>query len=393
MSIKVATLRSFLRHSDNLSAVQEELLNDIEKYLGEKIIPTTIDDYDCDLKLIFIETGGSEGFFMKNFDFLKPPYYLLTNGANNSLAASLEILTYLNNNNLKGEVLHGDSEYIANRIKQIVTFNKAKRYLENSNFGVVGVPSDWLISSIPNYKEVKRIFGINLIDISLDEVSKKEATNQKDFNFLNDDFNKKELEKSNEIFKNLDDIITRYNLKGLTLRCFDLLNLLHSTGCLALSYFNDHNLIGTCEGDIMAMISMAIIKGLLNQPTFQANPSRIDTKTNRIIFAHCTIPTTMLDSYKLDTHFESGIGVAIKGELKTQDITIFRLSSDMKRFFVSDGKIIRNLNERNLCRTQIEVELEEDVSELLTHPCGNHHIICYGHHAKIIKDFINSLLK
>ena len=392
MTIKVATLKSSLKHSDNLSEVQEQFLAEIESYLNEKIELTTIDDYDCDLKLIFIETGGSEGYFKKNFDVLKPPYYLLTNGANNSLAASLEILTYLNNNNLKGEVLHGNSEYIANRIRQIATFNKAKNYLENSNFGVVGKPSDWLISSIPNYEEVKRIYGINLIDISLDEVSKKVPTNKKDFNFFDKEFDKEELEKSNDIFKNLDDVITKYNLKGLTLRCFDLLTLLHSTGCLALSYFNDHDLIGTCEGDIMAMVSMAVIRGLTDKPTFQANPSRIDTTTNRIIFAHCTIPTTMLDSFKLDTHFESGIGVAIKGELKTEDITIFRLSSDMKRFFVSDGKIIRNLSESNLCRTQIEVELEEDVSNLLTNPCGNHHIIVYGHYANLIKDFMKEIL-
>mgnify|MGYP003301395200 CR=1 FL=1 len=62
------------------------------------IVP--LDDYDCDLKLIFIESGGSEGLFLDGFKLLKAPYYLLTSGDNNSLAASLEILTYLNVNKL-----------------------------------------------------------------------------------------------------------------------------------------------------------------------------------------------------------------------------------------------------------------------------------------------------
>ena len=40
----------------------------------------------------------------------------MTYGHNNSLAASLEILSYLKDHNLNGEVLHGSNEYIAKRI-------------------------------------------------------------------------------------------------------------------------------------------------------------------------------------------------------------------------------------------------------------------------------------
>ena len=78
--------------------------------------------------------------------------------------------------------------------------------------------------------------------------------------------------------------------------------------------------------------------------------------------------------------------VAIKGEFKTEDVTVFRLSSDLKRFYVGEGKIVTNLNDPRQCRSQIRIKMDDDISSLLKEPCGNHHIIFYGHHkAKIIK--------
>ena len=103
---------------------------------------------------------------------------------------------------------------------------------------------------------------------------------------------------------------------------------------MALAELNKRGIIGTCEGDVMAMITMLIARLLTHQSSFQANPSRIDTDNNCITFAHCTVPFDMLEEYKLDTHFESGIGVAIKGEMKKGKVTIFRISSEDRKSVV-----------------------------------------------------------
>jgi hypothetical protein len=127
-----------------------------------------VDELSSDeLSLILVQTGGSEGFFKKDiYPFFNGPYYLLTYGANNSLAASLEILSFIKNESKKGEVLHGDISYIANRIKDL------KKYREDTiyNLGVLGVTSDWLISSNLDYKKCMNIFRIKLIDINQEEV-------------------------------------------------------------------------------------------------------------------------------------------------------------------------------------------------------------------------------
>ena len=116
--IKVSFLRSSLHDNKDLDNQNRLFLENISKNLKEEIIYSPIEDYDCSIKLIFIESGGSEGLFLNHIKELKEPYYLLTSGTNNSLAASLEILTYLNLHDKKGEILHGKEEYIASRIKE-----------------------------------------------------------------------------------------------------------------------------------------------------------------------------------------------------------------------------------------------------------------------------------
>ena len=390
MNIKFTKFNSSLHDAAPLNKDSQNFIDNLNKELGCKLKYTpNLKDYDADLKLIFIETGGSENLFLKNFKYLKEPYVFLTSGHNNSLAASIEILTYLNSVGKKGEILHGDTKYIVNRIKELAIINKIKKGLKDTNFGVIGKPSDWLIASIPNYDEVYKRFGIKLIDIPIKEIIDYKS-NTKSLIF-NDKYDIKGLKKANDIYFSLKNIIKKYKLNSLTTRCFDLLKPLGTTACLALSKLNDENIIATCEGDIASMISMKIASLIGDGYTFQANPSRININNRTMVLAHCTIPTKMLSSYKLTTHFESNIGVAIKGELKEEDITIFRLNKNLKDYFVTNAKILHNLNEKQLCRTQIEVKCEDDISSLLKSPCGNHHIIFYGHYKNIVEAVMKNL--
>ena len=390
--IKLSSFKSSLHTYDEFDVGTKKFIAEIENEINDKIIFSNLDDYDCDLKLIFISSGGSEGLFLNEFDKLKEPYYFLTSGNNNSLAASLEILTYLNLNNKKGEIIHGNISYIGKRIKELEKLSKNIKAIQNSKLGVIGKPSDWLISSVPDYKDVKNKFGIDLVDIKLDEV--KNEFDKFSFDNLKIDlkeFDKEELNKAKKIYQAFYNICNKNKLDGFSVRCFDLLQPLKSTGCLGLALLNDKNIISSCEGDIMAMISMLVAKKISGNDVFQANPSRIDIENKKIVFAHCTIPLNMVKDYKFDTHFESRTGVAIKGYLYEDDVTVFRLSSNLCDYFLEEGKIIRNLDDSNLCRTQIEVLFDNDISSILTKPCGNHHIIFYGKHKKEIEDYLKNI--
>ena len=383
MKINIYPIVSSLHEETRINEETFKLLNELITNSNHQFNIVNIDElYNADLSLVLVQSGGSEGLFLKQFSKLKEPYYLLTYGNNNSLAASLEILSYLKDNNLKGEVLHGSTDYLNERI-DILLSNKDR-------LGVIGKPSDWLIASNVDYDNALKYHNIELIDIDINKVVKYYNGELKEFNY-NFDYNQEEIDKALKLHRVLLKIKEEYNLKGLTIRCFDLLSVLNTTACLSLSLFNKNRITSTCEGDIPSMISMHVLNRLTGQVGFQANPSRIDIKSKKMVLAHCTLPIDMPTSYTLDTHFESGIGVAVKGELKEEVITIFKLSRNLKDYYVSTGKIIRNLNEDNLCRTQIEISVDDDIEYFLTRPYGNHHIIIYGDFKEEIKKYMRKI--
>lgn len=392
MKVKVYPIKSPLHDQKVLDNSTSELLNHLNTDSIHISIENDIDKiYDgSDLTLILVQSGGSENLFLENFGKFKEPYYLLTYGTSNSLAASLEILAFLKNHHLKGEVLHGDNDYLISRIQHLV--RKESSETPKYFLGVLGKPSDWLISSNVDEDVLLDKFQIKLIHISLLEVEKAYSDfsqKKEDDVFTKDSYPKEEITKAEKLYLALNQIVRKYHLDGFTIRCFDLLSSLKTTACLALSKFNDQGIIASCEGDIPSLITMFLVKKLLSQTSFQANPARIDVKNKTILLAHCTIPLSLCSSFSLNSHFESKIGVGIHGEVKTGDITILRINSALNEYFIEEGKLLNNQYEKNLCRTQIVCTFP-NLEKLLLSPLGNHEIIILGHHKKELANYLNT---
>ena len=336
------------------------------------------------LDLIFVRTGGTEGIFKRLLPQLQAqsdkPFYLLSSGKSNSLAASMEILSYLRQNNLKGEIIHGSTDYIQRRINLLANAGRAIQQLDGSLLGIVGKPSDWLISSSFDREVVRRQLGIHLKDIDMQELLDAISTlptNDRIEEAAPTEAIGKALPGALRIYEGLKQIVGRHQLQGFTIRCFDLLTALRNTGCIALAKLNAEGIVAGCEGDVPAMLSMKIALALTGFSGFQANPASINPETGEITFAHCTIPLNMVERYELDTHFESGIGVGIRGFMKEGPVTIFKVSGDLSRSFVAEGELVRNMAKPDLCRTQQVIQLDEPekAAYFLTNPIGNHHII------------------
>ena len=388
MDIRLIRLRSKINSGDKeLDKLSEEYLSEIEKRIPHKF------KNEGKHTLFLIESGGTEEIFVKIYKEYNAPYYLLTSGNSNSLAASIEILSFLKQNNLDGEIIHGDLDYVSNRINSLIAYKEALDSFKNENLGVIGKPSDWLIASNVDYKKIKEKLGLTLVDISSEELIQEIDKDEYDLDLFKkyESYwaNKEVLRKALVIHHALCALKDRYNLSGLSIRCFDLLGLYKNTSCLSLAILNASGITATCEGDIPSMITMHAIRRLTGESSFQANPSRIDVTKNEILFAHCTLPLDMTTSYKFKTHFESGLGIGIKGELKLEDVTVAKISKDLNDIIVYEGKILKNLEEERLCRTQIVCKLDQDISRLLLNPLGNHHIISYGKHKKLLEGFID----
>ena len=391
--IAIYTLTSELHDEQAVGAVTREFLSSLD--VDYDLKGSDYSDYGShSLDLIYVRTGGTEGIFKRLMPELQAkserPVYLLTSGKSNSLAASMEILSYLRQNGIKGEIIHGNTDYISMRIRLLKKVGEARRSLKGCRLGIIGEPSDWLISSHADKEAVMQRLGISLIDIPMQELldvmavtpirEMREPTTVEAIRTA--------LPVAHQIYDALKTIVERHQLQGFTIRCFDLLTAVRNTGCLALAKLNAEGIVAGCEGDVPAMLSMKIAQSLLGVSGFQANPASINPETGEMLFAHCTIPFNLVERYEFDTHFESGIGVGIRGYRKEGPVTIFKVSGDLSRFFIEEGELIRNQAKPDLCRTQQVIQLSHpsQASCFLTNPIGNHHIILPGHHKDLLEE-------
>jgi len=392
MKIAVYPIQSLLRHDEIVSKESNFLLEELEKTTGftYELTNDLTRLNESNLALILVQSGGSESFFKKEiFPLFKGPFYLLTYGASNSLAASLEILTFIKQQNYAGEILHGDINYIADRIKSLALRKTDKELIR---LGVFAKPSDWLISSNVDYEAAKKVFGINLIDVNQEEISEtiKKHHESANPNLFKSSFPQNELDKAYQIHLAMDELVKKYALKGYTLRCFDILGLFHMSACLAMAIHNERSIIASCEGDIPAMITAYSILDALNLHSFQCNPQWIDPVKNTIELAHCTFPLDMVKEYHFDTHFESGIGLGIHGEFLEGPCTIVKVDASLREFYVEEGEILTNECRNDRCRSQVRVHLDAPVSYFLKSSLGNHHLLVYGKQKATLKDYFEA---
>ena len=312
-------------------------------------------------QVLAILTGGTESLFLEELKrgtiSIEKPIYLIVSGQSNSLAASLEILTYIQSQGGEGHLLRSVED-----IQEEVGGDELEVKGEPLRLGVIGEPSSWLIASYVDYEQVRRKMGVELINIPIEEVT---SLGEVDGG----------LDGADKIYVRLKEIVHQYRLDGLTLRCFDLLTTVKNTGCIALSKLNDEGISAACEGDIPLLLTMMVARRKYGQPGFQVNPARIQAD-GRMLWAHCTVPLTMTTSHVLTTHFESGIGVGIHGELPLGQYRLMKLSADLKTLLDEPVELVANQYEDGLCRTQVWLQGTPELAErLLTHPLANHHLL------------------
>ena len=179
------------------------------------------------------------------------------------------------------------------------------------------------------------------------------------------------------------------NLEALTLSCFKLIEQIDTTGCVALSLLNDDGIIAGCEGDLQSVFTLLAVKALTGKDGFMANPSMINSRTNELILAHCTIGLKQTERYIIRNHFETEKGIAIQGLLPTGDVTIIKCGGEcLDEYYLAEGYMTENTNLSTSCRTQLKIKLNKPVSYFLTNPLGNHHILLQGSHADEIQEFM-----
>lgn len=336
------------------------------------------------------------------------PTYLLAHPGHNSLPAALEALARVRQLGGRGRILYlrgpGDDEGLS-RVREAAHDLAVWRALREARIGLVGEPSDWLVASSPDPAVVQAVWGPEIVHIDVaDAIRRYLQASAPGGETLASSVSAgattavepgaTEVERAARIYPVLRELVRSGSLDALAVRCFDLIVELRTSSCLALAELNDEGIIAGCEGDLVSTVAMLWVHRLLGLLPWMANPAQVDEARNAVRVAHCMVPRSLVTGYRLRSHFESGLGVSLEGELPPGDVTLLRIGgSRMDELWVAEGTALRTEPGEHVCRTQLEVELSRgSVDELLRAPLGNHLVVVAGHHADRLHDWWRAMI-
>jgi L-fucose isomerase-like protein len=344
--------------------------------------------------LVVVGSGGTESLILELLDRLgvHALVLLVAHPKHNSLPAALETLARLHQLGRRGRIVFIQDDADAPELEEAVQDLVAWHRLHTTRLGLVGTPSDWLVASTPSRDVVRDSWGPELVDVSIPATIEQ-------FKAVPVSIGERAAERfggtpaaglpaphdairAARLDPALRQVIASNDVDAITVRCFDFLGSIETSGCLALAQLNDDGIVAGCEGDVPAALAMLWARHLLDQVSWIANPASVDRQRNAVTLAHCTIAPSLVEDLQLSSHFESGIGVGIHGRVRTGDVTLIRIGGNrLDRCWIADGRVVETGNDPDLCRTQAVVELtDRDIGDLLTDPLGNHLVLVEGAH-------------
>jgi L-fucose isomerase-like protein len=318
---------------------------------------------------------------------------LLSDGYHNSLAASFEIASFLEQRGVEHKLINlpleddaeggclkgGPCELRETTPVSPYDIPAVMEALAAQRIGLIGGASSWLISSGIDRAAVTAKFGAQFIDIPISELeSEYVATPAEGIDEASQTYSREALADAERMYRALKAICVRHNLTALTIKCFDLLDSCKTTSCLALARLSDEGIISGCEGDIPSLWTLIVANAFTGHPAFMANPSSSNPAAGTVDFAHCTIPLSMCKSYTLPSHFESGIGIGIAGILPEGPCKILKIGGpQLDRIYQAEGTIVCNTRIPERCRTQIRFRFPSPAAfdRFMTNRLGNHVIL------------------
>jgi len=197
-------------------------------------------------------------------------------------------------------------------------------------------------------------------------------------------------EKMYHVFK---ELIEEAGANVFTVNC--LWSIVHNecktTSCYSLSKLNDEGVVSACEADVTTLFNMMVTSFAAGGPAFMLNPYHFP-EDNKLFVSHCTSPrkhaynSDKMDDFNIYAYYEipelpCGLQI-IKEE---GPVTVTGISHDkMDKMIVIKGNIVRN-TAFSTCRTQMELDVEGDIREIVENYEGRHWALVYGDQSKKIR--------
>jgi len=393
--IPVASKRSLLE----AKPVLDDVVSSYKRWLGNRVdeFHGVISDAEEVAKLDERTTGiailvlcGGTTQLIKSIAGKGRPVLVLAHEGMNSLPAALEALPSISEDD-PPELLFGMEEACRKKVEDFFRGLGALNCLRGQRILLVNGSDPGLPYSVADEAGLKERLGIEIVNTSMSEFTARhdgieksraveESRRMQERAPIDPELERGSFERSAQIYLTMKDLVGDNRVSASSLNCFPLLDSFNVSGCYALSALNDEGIVSGCEGDVPSTVAMMVLKELSGNPAFMGNPTFVGE--HRVVIAHCTIATKLTTGFGYTTHFESGKGVGISGELREGErVTLLRFSRAFDIMRAGEGTITKGKAwSKELCRTQVEIKTDGDARIMMERPLGCHYALTYGQH-------------
>jgi len=170
--------------------------------------------------------------------------------------------------------------------------------------------------------------------------------------------------------------------------------------CFAYTNLRDEGVPSACEADIISLLSMIMLNYVAEKPCFMGNVF-VDATDGTLVISHCVCPRKMegyngnSGPYTLRRYhrekFTGSLTAFVKMEIG-REVTICRLSGDLKSMLIARGTIIDCVDSDadEYCRIKTKVKIKNP-KEFIHKTTGNHHVMVYGDYREQLRK-LNEIL-
>lgn len=188
------------------------------------------------------------------------------------------------------------------------------------------------------------------------------------------------------------DVLEREKANAITIDCLGGFRRgeLPAYPCVAWSKLNDQGFYGVCEADLLSTMTQLLLTSFSGKPGFVSDPV-FDTSRNEILHAHCVSATAMQGigspslPYIVRSHMEDNKGVSMQVLMPVGDTVTVGKFANPRKFLVSTGDVIGNVDDRRGCRTKFRTRVPLVRKMLENYGSGLHRVVYYGDYVEPIE--------
>jgi len=274
---------------------------------------------------------------------------------------------YLINENIKFKWFFGETEdeLFINRFKITLKAVKTIKNLKTSKIAWVGGYAPHYHNQFFDERKILSIFGTRVIsDFGIDEIEKRaKSYKDKEIEKVGNEIlseasyvspaAKKGIENNARLYNGIEDFIKENGFDALALSCWPRLpETFNLAICSTVGRLNDKGITTACEGDVVSVLGMLILKYLADEEAIFMDLSVFDEKDDTVMFWHCGPAARRYankDGLKLEQHFimedstckgHERTGTIGEMVFKPQPATVMRPTKDCSRVFLLTGNFI-----------------------------------------------------